>query len=82
VEDSGMEEGRYKPPIFDGTNYGDSSIRMEIFLEKNKILTHILRPLAELQEEFRPTGNESKETRCTKQKKLDKLSIDDKCKII
>jgi hypothetical protein len=44
-------------------------------------ITHILRPLEELQDEFRLTGNENQETRSAKQKKFDKLSIDDKkCK--
>jgi predicted DNA-binding protein len=37
--------------------------------------------LAELQEEFRLSGNENQETRSAKQKTLDKLSIDNKkCK--
>jgi hypothetical protein len=72
VEDSSMEEDRYKLPLFDGTNYGDWKFRMEIFLEEKGILIHISRPLAELQEEFRFTGNENQETRSTKQKKLDK----------
>jgi hypothetical protein len=31
---------------------------MEIFLDEKGILTHNSRPLAELQEEFRLTGNE------------------------
>jgi hypothetical protein len=54
---------------------------MEIFLDEKGILTHISRTLVELQEEFRLTGNENQETRSAKQKKLDKLSIDDKkCK--
>jgi hypothetical protein len=47
----------------DGTNYGDWSFRMEIFLDEKGILTHISGPLAELQEEFRLTGNENQETR-------------------
>jgi hypothetical protein len=51
---------------------------MEIFLDEKEILTHISRPLAKLQEEFRLTGNENQETRSAKQKKLDKLSTDDK----
>jgi hypothetical protein len=34
---------------------------MEIFLNEKGILTHISRPLAELQEEFRLTGNENQE---------------------
>jgi hypothetical protein len=75
-----MEEDRYKPPLFDGTNYGDWRFRMENFLDE-ELLTHISRPLAELQEEFRLTGNENHETWSAKQKKIDKLSIDDKkCK--
>jgi hypothetical protein len=79
--DSSREEDRYKPPLFDGTNYGDCSFRMEIFLDEKEILTHMSRPLAELQEEFRLTGNENQEMRSAKQKKLDKLSTDDKkCK--
>jgi hypothetical protein len=53
---------------------------MEIFFDEKEILTHISRLLAELQEEFRLTGIENQETRSAKQKKLDKLSIDDKCK--
>ena len=61
VEVSSMEEDRYKLPLFGGTNYGDWSFRMEIFLDEKGILTHILRPLAELQEEFRQTGNENQE---------------------
>jgi hypothetical protein len=44
-----LEEDRYKPPLFDGTNYGDWSFRMDIFLDEKGILTHISRPLAELQ---------------------------------
>jgi hypothetical protein len=47
-------------------------------LDEKGILTHISRPLAELQEEFRLTGNKNQETRSAKQKKLDKLSTDDK----
>jgi hypothetical protein len=38
---------------------------MEIFLDEKGILSHISRPLAELQEEFRMTGNENQETRST-----------------
>jgi hypothetical protein len=54
---------------------------MEIFLDEKGILTHILRPLAELQEKYRLTGNENQETRSAKQKIFDKLSTDDKrCK--
>jgi hypothetical protein len=41
---------------------------MEIFLNEKGILTHISRHLAELQEEFRMTGNEKQETRSAKQK--------------
>jgi hypothetical protein len=40
-----------------------------------EILTHILRPLVELQEEFGLTGNENQETRSVNQKKLNKLSM-------
>jgi predicted secreted protein len=78
-----MEEDRYKLPLFDGTNYGDWRFRMEIVLDEKGILTHVSRHLAELQEEFRLTGNENQETRSAEQKKLDKLSTDDKkCKKI
>jgi hypothetical protein len=58
-----MEEDRYKLPLFYGTNYGDWRFRMEIFLDDKGILTHISRPLAELQEEFRLTGNKNQEMR-------------------
>jgi hypothetical protein len=76
-----MEVNRSKPPLFDGTNYEDWRFQMEIFLDEEELLTHILRPLAELQEEFRLAGNENQETRSAKQKKIDKLSTDDKkCK--
>jgi hypothetical protein len=53
VEDSSVEEDRYKLPLFDGMNYGDWRFRMEIFLDEKRILTHISRSLVELQEEFR-----------------------------
>jgi hypothetical protein len=32
--DRSMEEDRYKPPLFDGPNYGNWSFRMEIFLDE------------------------------------------------
>jgi hypothetical protein len=32
VEDSSVEEDRYKLPIFDGTNYGDWRFRMFVFI--------------------------------------------------
>jgi hypothetical protein len=76
-----MEEDRYKPPLSDGTNYGDWSFRMEIFIDEKEILTHISRPLTELREGSRLTGNENQEMRSAKQKQRDKLSTGDKCKI-
>jgi hypothetical protein len=54
---------------------------MEIFLDEKGILTHISRPLAELQEKYRLTDNENQEMRSAKRKIFDKLSTDDKrCK--
>lgn len=76
-----MEEERYKIPLFDGNNFSDWNFRVQLQLDEQDLLSHVIQPLAALLEPVQcAEGDTAAQKRTKDDTRRQLVKADKKCK--